>query len=299
MESESLKASSRRWMGAALAAFAKGPTEHDFAVHHAAVAVEHLMKAYLSGLHPALIVDAAGKGGLDSLLHATGHGHLAQGSPVQTKTIGISKAREYVSGILREKFRIADKEFRPLADARNGVAHAAVCEAGGVQEALAIAMRSVDPLLTELELDPDEYWSPYRDLHDQLIDQHAKAVRVSLAAKLARARDVFAQRFGHLDERERSLVLQAGTRLYSEKPECRDCPACGVRHLLDGDVVIGTANGDDAVLFVPASFDCPVCGLELDGEEFQELADLAQPVVLDYDLSNYIYDEDWDTVRRR
>lgn len=57
MDSAQLKRSSERWMNAALAAFVEGPESYDFAVHHAGVATEHLLKAYLAGVHPALIVD--------------------------------------------------------------------------------------------------------------------------------------------------------------------------------------------------------------------------------------------------
>lgn len=56
MDQESLQASSRRWMRAALEAVGRRESL-DFAVHHAGVGLEHLLKAYLCSLHPALVVD--------------------------------------------------------------------------------------------------------------------------------------------------------------------------------------------------------------------------------------------------
>jgi hypothetical protein len=45
MLADQLKTSSKRWMTAALAAFSEGPESYDFAVHHAGIAAEHLLKA--------------------------------------------------------------------------------------------------------------------------------------------------------------------------------------------------------------------------------------------------------------
>jgi hypothetical protein len=84
MHAEQLKLSSQRWMTAALAAFSEGPEAYDFAVHHAGIAAEHLLKAYLATLHPALVVE--GKD-FDSLLHATGHGAHASVHVTRVKTI--------------------------------------------------------------------------------------------------------------------------------------------------------------------------------------------------------------------
>jgi hypothetical protein len=57
-------------MQAAFEAFGRGESL-DFTVHHAGVGLEHLLKAYLSSLHPALVIDATH---LASLLHAVRHG---------------------------------------------------------------------------------------------------------------------------------------------------------------------------------------------------------------------------------
>ncbi|MFD3519977.1 HEPN domain-containing protein [Streptomyces sp. NPDC058653] len=102
MHAEQLKTSSKKWMSAALAAFSQGPESYDFAVHHAGIAAEHLLKAYLVTLDPALIADPRH---LDSLLHATGHGAYASVPVSQTKTIGLMEAHNRVLRILRTKIR--------------------------------------------------------------------------------------------------------------------------------------------------------------------------------------------------
>jgi HEPN domain-containing protein len=48
MHADQLKASSQKWMTAALVAFSQGPESYDFAVHHAGIAAEPLLKAYLA-----------------------------------------------------------------------------------------------------------------------------------------------------------------------------------------------------------------------------------------------------------
>ncbi|MFJ9523040.1 hypothetical protein ACIRPK_32935 [Kitasatospora sp. NPDC101801] len=95
MDAEQLTLSSQRWMAAALAAYSQGPQAYDFAVHHAGIAAEHLLKAYLASLHPALVVEAKD---FDSLLHATGMGKYASGHVTRAKTIGLGSVLAIMSG---------------------------------------------------------------------------------------------------------------------------------------------------------------------------------------------------------
>lgn len=96
---EQLAVSSGKWMEAAFAAFSEGPSSEDLAVHHAGVATEHLLKAFLAGLHPSLIVDGRD---FNSLLYATGHGGLLQVRGAQVKTIQLGEAYDRTQKDLEE-----------------------------------------------------------------------------------------------------------------------------------------------------------------------------------------------------
>ncbi|MFD9047912.1 hypothetical protein [Streptomyces zaomyceticus] len=292
MKPEQLKVSSQRWMSGALAAFSQGPESYDFAVHHAGVAAEHLLKAYLAGLHPALIAD--GKD-FNSLLHATGHGARASVDLSRAKTIGLAEAHGRVHKLLRKQIPIDANAFRPVADARNGVAHVGIHDVDEVRTVFTTCLRVIDPMLTELQIDPKTYWGSYGQLHDMLIAQHVEEARIHLAGKLAKARAVFEQRYGHLDPQGREIVLASITQpqhspYNGEHAEEASCPACGSRGWLAGDTYVLTA--DEGVYFTPYEFACSACSLGLAGDELSELGDIGQEGPIDMTLDEYY--ADWE-----
>jgi hypothetical protein len=281
MEAEQLKSSSQRWMNAALAAFAEGTESYDFAVHHAGVAAEHLLKAYLAQLHPALIVDGRH---FDSLLHATGlASHAAPLTKV--KTIGLGEAHERAHRLLRGKITIDKKALEPLADARNGVAHSAIHDSTQAEAVFTICLRLIDPVLEELKVEPAAYWGPYLVLHDKLIDEQVKAERVLIESKLVRARAVFQQRFGHLSSKEQEIVLAAITsqspRVTMEQEFEKPCPACGSQGWVVGDTSWGEVDEHPVWVVTPHIFTCNACDLEVVGEQLSHLGDLAEEFELD------------------
>lgn len=121
MDPDMLYASAERFAGLALRDFAEG--RYDMAVLHAGVMLEHLAKAYLTGLHPSLIVEA---GSFDSLLLACGYKELAA-KPGTLRTIGLSEAVKRLAQTIQEfPYRKPQEELKSLVEARNGVAHAAM-----------------------------------------------------------------------------------------------------------------------------------------------------------------------------
>ncbi|MFD5510792.1 hypothetical protein ACFWIB_23890 [Streptomyces sp. NPDC127051] len=290
MKPEQLKVSSQRWMSGALAAFSQGPVSYDFAVHHAGVAAEHLLKAYLASLHPALIVEGQD---FNSLLHATGHGTLASVDLSRAKTIGVVEAHKRVHGLLRKQLPIDAKTFLPVAVARNGVAHLGIHDVAEVQTVFTTCLRVIDPLLSELQIDPKTYWGDYGQLHDMLIAKHIEEALIDLESKLVKARAIFAQRYGHLSPKEREVVLATITRpqpspTHGEHVEEALCPACGSRGGLIGETHV--LAGDEFVTFAPYAFACSACSLDLDGDE--ELGDLAEEVPIDMPIDEYY--ADWE-----
>ncbi|MET8706220.1 hypothetical protein [Streptomyces californicus] len=290
MHAEQLKLSSQRWMNAALTAFSQGPDSYDFAVHHAGIAAEHLLKAYLASLHPALIVEAKD---FDSLLHATGHGTHASAPASRAKTIGLMEAHARVHKILRKQIPIDQRAFMPVANARNGVAHSGIHDLAEVQTVFTTCLRLADPILEELKIDPETYWGPYRALHDRLIEEQVKQTRVDVETMLVNARSIFWQRFGHLSDSERKVVLATITShpavgMAREVPQ--QCPACDSQGWLAGEVEVGR----EGAYLVTHVFACSACDLEVEGEMLWHLGDLAGDVPLDDNPEDYLspYEDD-------
>ncbi|KNE82407.1 hypothetical protein ADZ36_11210 [Streptomyces fradiae] len=284
-------------MNAALAAFVEGPESHDFAVHHAGVATEHLLKAYLAGMHPALIVDGRH---FDSLLHATGLGSHA-GPLAKVKTIGLVDAYVRVAKLLPGKIPISKEDLEPLADARNGVAHSAIHDSGRSGAVFTTCLRLVDPVLEELKVDPNSYWGPYLGLHDKLVDEQVRQERVAVESLLVKARSLFEQRFGHMSPTEREVVLAAITSkpmitMSREAPV--KCPSCGSQGWMAGEVeAIYVYEGGQStvspgeVLLDPHRFHCAACDLDVGVNLLVHLGDLPRGIFLDADPHYYINDE--------
>lgn len=150
MDQVSLQTSSQRWMQAALEAV--GHSESlDFAVHHAGVGLEHLLKAYLCSLHPVLVVDAED---WPSLLHAVGHGDRSGVPASHTKSIGLKAAFDHIRKLLRPDATVADQASELVSAARNSVAHIGTHDVRAARAVLATCVRIATPVLTELGVAP-------------------------------------------------------------------------------------------------------------------------------------------------
>jgi hypothetical protein len=220
-------------MQAALEAVGRGESL-DFAVHHAGVGLEHLLKAYLCSLHPALVVDAKD---WPSLLHAVGHGGRSGIPASRTKSIGLKVAFDRVRGLLKPNIAVTDQAFELVSAARNGVAHIGAHDVRAARAALATCIRIATPVLTELGVDQPRYWGHYPALVGQLVDEQANEVRVTVEAKLARAKRTFQERFGGLTPEQRAGVVAAigATRAGAPDEELQvDCPACEGHGWLQG-----------------------------------------------------------------
>ncbi|WP_439082070.1 hypothetical protein [Streptomyces sp. WL006] len=270
--------SSAKWMKAAFAAFSSGPMMEDMAVHHAGVSAEHLLKAYLASLHPSLVVEASH---FDSMLWATGHGAYAGVPATQTRTIGLVEAHKRVWAVMKGEMPVTAKELGPLANARNGVAHAALHDAMQVDEVFTTFLRLADAVLPRLPL--TDFWGQYKGLHDKLLDVRVERARVRLEGMLVRARQAFAGRYEHLSEQDRLIVLAAVSKVsspgYMEHDEIVSCPACPATGWLGGETYVSPQK--QTVMMTPTVFDCPACDLHLEREE---LGMLASPHAADIDL---------------
>jgi hypothetical protein len=291
LDTNVLAESSARWMQAGLEAFTRQADAHDFAVHHCAVAVEHLLKAYLASLHPALIVQGQD---LDSLLHATGHGPHAAVPVTRIKTIGLAEALTRAERFLRPQIAVGNRERSQVLAARNGVAHGGLHDPTEVEAVLATCTRIADTILIVLGKPTQEaYWGHYRDLRERLAEDHANSTRIRYESMLAHARQAYQHRFDRVmtPEEKAAIVAALTVGLYSSDRESpRTCPACREKGVLKGvnrypemSPAEHASDADDrAVVFLSDSFDCAVCGLYLQGPEELELAKIPTQITQYY-----------------
>jgi hypothetical protein len=293
-----LAASSMRWMQTALEAFLRNESL-DFSVHHAGVALEHLLKAYLCSHHPALIVEAKdNNSGFQSLLHAVGLGDQATLPITRTKTIGLRDAFTRTRQLLKGKITVTDGEFALIFAARNGVAHMGIHDTGRERAILTTCVRIATPVLDALSAPPPNYWGQYKSLVGRLVNEHVTVVQARTEAKIDQAKLTFSQRFSGEPSPQREAVIVALSAASSLSPigsdydKQVDCPACEGKGWLHGKTTVEWFNrgGEDdpdtaVVTFYPDAFDCSVCGLNLKGDELEE-ADLPQ--------QEYLLDEDPD-----
>ncbi|MFE5239941.1 MULTISPECIES: hypothetical protein [unclassified Streptomyces] len=269
LDAEQLALSSGKWMATAFAAFADGPSSEDMAVHHAGVATEHLLKAFLAKIHPSLIVD--GKD-FNSMLYAAGRGSLLQVRGSQVKTIQLGEAYERAQKILKGKIPLRPKGPWPLADARNGVAHSGYHDRAEVVAVFTSCIKVIDPLLAELGIGP-EYWGQHKELHDKLLIEGIEAARVRSERKLSRARRIFQQRYGHISDTDLHYIVATSIGLTApwnvRHAHTAPCPACSLQGLLTGSFSIDEER--QTVVLSPESFRCSVCELHLELEELDML----------------------------
>ncbi|MET9954527.1 hypothetical protein ABZ173_33780 [Streptomyces rochei] len=187
MNTAKLARSSSRWMQLALTTLGRGENG-DIAVHHAAVASEHLLKAYLASIHPVLITE--GKD-FTSLLHAVGRGSQAPAPITAFRSIGLPDAYGRVA-ILLPALPVDATEVKAVANARNGVAHSGVHDDTCTRELITVCIRLADAVLPHVPAaSPDEYWGETKGVRNRLIAAHTSKLRDKIEKRINRFREAY------------------------------------------------------------------------------------------------------------
>jgi hypothetical protein len=185
-----LAESAPRFARQALAALSDGD-DVGFALY-AATSLEHLMKSFLAGKHPALIADARN---VDSLLHACGQFSAAKTKRDKVKTIGAAESLTRVGRFI--PFVASDtSQLEGLFDVRNGAVHLA--DSSSVSEFVFPLLRVSEQVREALGLNREAYWGEYVGLADRTIEEHVAATELKVAAALAAAKSSYEERFGRL-----------------------------------------------------------------------------------------------------
>lgn len=248
----------------------------------AGVAVEHMAKALLATLSPALIADR--NADLDTMLHLTGFGQLAKCSPHEVKTIGAHEACMRCARIVPD-FTYTHQADQALFTARNGGAHLALTTDEVARESARIMVRLLEPLIKSMDLDRSKFWRDMESVADTLLDEKASQISAAVEMKIGAAKSRLETRLAGLAANERKLVLKALTThpYYTKDEEPYECPACaqtGVvicelhdigqpefeHEQVDVDEFIYLGGHIDQVAYA-VNFDCDACGLDLDYDE--------------------------------
>lgn len=249
----------------------------------AGVAVEHMAKALLATLSPALLADR--NADLDTMLHLTGFGQLAKCNPHEIKTIGAHEACLRCARIVPE-FTYTHQADQALFTARNGGAHLALTTDDVARESARIMVRLLEPLIKTLDLDRAVFWGDMESVADILLDEKASQISAALEMKIAAARSRLEARLAGLAASDRALVLKSlNSDWYSptKSEELYECPACGQTAIVSCELHdLGQPEFDyeqvDRHEFIyhgghidqmayAVNFNCQTCGLDLDYDE--------------------------------
>lgn len=262
-------------------------------------AVELVAKAALVQVAPTLICE---RSHIDSLLHLSGKGEMAEGPALDIKTIGGLEAVRLCRRLLKSASGIGDHEVQRAMRVRNAALHAALVDRNELRSAVADGVRIVDQLVAGMGADRDSFWQGHLDLVNRLIDEHQAHVAHIVAAKIDAAREQLGRITAALPPELASAVLAHRSTCLSssDHEEPVSCPVCGQEAWLICDVEKGEPEHDwsEGEWWVtptayPFAFECSVCGLSLEESELREF-DFPDSIALEPESVPPPDERDWD-----
>ncbi|MGW1002025.1 hypothetical protein [Streptomyces sp. NPDC002520] len=263
---EDLASSARRWARTSIEAYLEEPPDQDFAVHHMAVAVEHMAKAYLVSVTPGLLTPKNPK--VSDLLVLGGHEDKTAKGRAALRTVGGEDAVDRAGEVLGDK-RLPTADLNALRDARNGITHMGWGRpASECRKLLASGVTYIDSLLAALSREQERFWGRLFEPSRHLVTEAMSELKLRYQAKLRQARENFARTTDHLSADEKAAVIASlsaapvPSRWLLHIPH--PCPACESPAFVSGR----DRSGDyGEVWFFPRHFGCRVCRLTLIEQE--------------------------------
>lgn len=288
IDQQQLLESARDFAERALNAYLEDDTRVILA--HAAFSLEHLCKAYLYGMHPALLMELR-NGQLDSLLHLVGHGGRAR-TTRSPRTISGREALARVEHVL-PNLNVPRESLAQLIDVRDGMIHVGFMSSSGIGELLTAFLQFSSELHDELDSEREGRWGEHAELVETLLARAQSQTEQEAHRRIAIARARFA-RLAEIPVPD--LVSEIAARAAeadasSDIRKAAYCRACGYpsprlsgrmwmeRSAADSDKpeLVPVATGDFAdpglraypIWWIGEGFQCPQCGLTLNAEHLE------------------------------
>lgn len=222
---------------------------------NAAFSLEHLCKAYLYGMHPALLMELR-NGQLDSLLYLVGHGGRAR-TPGSLRTISGREALARVEYVL-PNLKMPRKLLAQLIDVRDGMVHVGFMSSSSIGELLTAFLQFSDGLHDALDSERDGRWGEHAELVEALIARAQSQTEQEAHRRIAIARDRFA-RLAEIPVPD--LVSDVAARAAEADASGDIRKAAG--HFADPGLRAYP------IWWIGEGFQCPECALTLDAEHLE------------------------------
>lgn len=278
---------------------------------HAGTALEHLAKAFLSQINPALVRESRkDKSEFDILLHAVGKGvHAEPLGPMRTVSLTVALKR---SSRLLASLKPLEDDLGPVINMRNGVAHIGTPGNADEQKAITAFIRAVGVLLAGLDTKESDFWGAYTDAARTRLQESATAAKVRAQEAIAAARRRYASHYGKLTDDQLRPIVEAFVAGYNPagyNQQLVGCPSCENPALVEGWVKVEWVPDEEydrnagvawvtavypEVEFYPASLECRTCRLELSGDDEMEAAGIEAWLLEDIEPSDFVDDEDYE-----
>ncbi|MEV1172123.1 hypothetical protein [Nonomuraea sp. NPDC049784] len=230
INSDDLLSSARDFADRALTAHLENDSK--VILFNAAISLEHLCKAYLCSLDPALLMEIK-QGQFDSLLHLTGHGSKARKPADTLRTISGREAVTRVKHIL-PSLSVPDEPISRLINVRDGVVHTGLLDQRRSREALVAYLRLSNDIFGALDVPAGSRWGSHADLVDALISQVLTEIEQDIKQRIAAARLRVGKLFQGIPEDQKLAISHLRQAAVSPPVPDDDeyellnatCPAC-------------------------------------------------------------------------
>ena len=201
------------------------------ALTSAAFSMEHLSKAYLYSLHPALLVGDIRNNHVDSLLHLVGLGERAKRKFPRTIS-----ARDSLSRVeqMLPTLRTPKNDLAQLVDVRDGVVHVGYLSPNDTRGLLTTFLRYANELYDELKVDAGDRWGIHTELVDSLISQALTEIQRSVRERMAAAKLHITELLSKIPQAEQRTVMMARQAQIpfplttsTQRNKDATCPVCG------------------------------------------------------------------------
>ncbi|MFE3431206.1 hypothetical protein [Streptomyces sp. NPDC059171] len=283
---DDLVRSAQRWAHTAIDAYLEEPADQDFAVHHMAVAVEHVAKACLVSVSITLLANP--KPSLQDLLVLGGQEDKVETGRAGLRTVGGAEAVTRLAQLGKGQ---VPAQLGALRDARNGITHMGWGRPSSeCRELLTAGVKYIDSLLPDVAKEPDWFWAGHHEACRSLVEETTSELKLRYEAKVRRAKETYRSRTVDMSSSEKAAVVASLSAapmpsrwaLHLPTP----CPACGSPAFTSGRDKDGD-YGD--IWFFPRHFGCRVCDLALTVWELELAGIRAQSMRTEEEV-----DPDWE-----